>query len=192
MWFSWFGGVGGGVNGGFGSFGGLSWNFTRGDGRSVGEEGGLNEDGNGGGELVGIGDGDGAVSFVAAFLAGAARIRGVMSFGGGGRVGLASFAGGGFLALVFVFGEPIIFPAEAVEKFFEETAGVDVLRGAHAGDESVDVAFAAGGEFVGGFESLATRTATRDNEAGIDDGADEGNALVDGLAVLLFRVEGEI
>lgn len=99
MWFSWFGGVGGGVNGGFGSFGGLSWNFTRGDGRSVGEEGGLNEDGNGGGELVGIGDGDGAVSFVAAFLAGAARIRGVMSFGGGGRVGLASFAGGGFFGV---------------------------------------------------------------------------------------------
>ena len=94
--------------------------------------------------------------------------------------------------MVFVFGEPIVFPAETVEKFFEEAAGVDMFRRAHARDETVDVAFAAGGKFIGGFESLAARTATGDDETGIDDGADERDAFLDGLTVLLFRVEGEV
>lgn len=107
-------------------------------------------------------------------------------------VGLPRGAGGGLLALVFVFGEPVIFPAEAVEKFFEETAGVDMFCGAHAGDEAVDVAFAASGKFVGGFESFAAGAATRDDEARVDYGSDERDTFVDGLAVLLFRVESEV
>jgi len=107
-------------------------------------------------------------------------------------VGLSSGAGGGFLALVFVFGKPVIFPAEAVEKFFEEAAGVDVFRGAHAGDEAVDVAFAASRKFVGGFEGFAAGAATGDDEAGIDYSSDEGNTFVDRLAVLLFWVESEV
>lgn len=155
------------------------------------------------GKLVGVGDGSGAPSFGAAFLAGFARVGGVGTLicraGGGagglarvGFVGLASGAGGGFLTLVFILGEPVIFPAEAVKKFFEEAAGVDVFRGAHAGDEAVDVAFAASRKFVGGFESLAARTATRDDEAGIDHSPDEGYTFVDGLAVLLFWVESEV
>ncbi len=108
------------------------------------------------------------------------------------RKGRASFASGGFLFLVFFFGKPVVFPAEAVEKFFEEAARVDVFRRAHAGDETVDVAFAAGREFVGGFESLAAGATAGDDETRIDDGADEGNTFVDGLAVLLFWVKGEV
>lgn len=107
-------------------------------------------------------------------------------------VGLSSGAGGGFLALVFVFGEPVIFPAKTVEKFFEEAAGVDVFRGAHAGDEAVDVAFTASGKFVGGFESFAARATTRNDETRVDYGSDERDTFVDGLAVLLFRVESEV
>ena len=94
--------------------------------------------------------------------------------------------------MVFFFGKPVVFPAEAVEKFFEEAARVDVFRRAHAGDETVDVAFAAGREFVGGFESLAAGATAGDDETRIDDGADEGNTFVDGLAVLLFWVKGEV
>lgn len=101
-------------------------------------------------------------------------------------------SGGEFLLLVFGVGEPVVFPAEAVEDFFEETAGVNMFDRAHAGDEAVDVAFAAGGESVGGLEGFAAGAAARDDEMGIDDGADEGDAFVDGLAVLLFRVEGEV
>lgn len=108
------------------------------------------------------------------------------------RKGCASFASGGFLFLVFFFREPVVFPAEAVEKFFEEAARVDVFRRAHAGDETVDVAFAAGGEFVGGFESLAAGATARNDEARVDDGADEGDTFADGLAVLLFWVKGEV
>lgn len=107
-------------------------------------------------------------------------------------VGLSSGAGGGFLALVFVFGEPVIFPAKTVEKFFEEAAGVDVFRGAHAGDEAVDVAFATSRKLVGGFESFAARTTTRNDETGVDYGSDERDTFVDGLAVLLFWVESEV
>lgn len=105
---------------------------------------------------------------------------------------MASLAGGGFLALVFVLGEPVIFPAETVKKFFEEAAGVDMFCRAHAGNEAVDIAFAAGGELVGGFESLAAGAATGDDEAGIDNGADERDAFVDGLTILFLRVEGEV
>ena len=108
------------------------------------------------------------------------------------REGYASFASGGFLFLIFFFGEPVIFPAEAVEKFFEEAARVDVFRRAHAGDETVDVAFAAGREFVSGFEGFAAGATARDDETRVDDGADEGNTFVDGLAVLLFRVKSEV
>lgn len=105
--------------------------------------------------------------------------------------GFLAVAGESLLAAVFVLGEPVVFPAEAVEEFLEEAAGVDVFGGAHAGDETVDVAFAAGGEGVGGFVGLATGAAAGDDEPRIDNGADEGDAFVDGLAVLLLRVEGE-
>lgn len=107
-------------------------------------------------------------------------------------VGLPRGAGGGFLALIFVFGEPVIFPAKTVEKFFEEAAGINVFRGAHAGDEAVDVAFTASGKFVGGFESFAARATTRNDETRVDYGSDERDTFVDGLAVLLFRVESEV
>lgn len=94
--------------------------------------------------------------------------------------------------MVFFFGEPVVFPAEAVEKFFEEAARVDVFRRAHAGDETVDVAFAAGREFVSGFEGFAAGATARNDEARVDDGADEGDTFADGLAVLLFWVKGEV
>lgn len=136
------------------------------------------------GRLVGVGDGDGALGFGAALLASAAGV--------GGVDGLAGGTSGGFLALVFVFGKPVVFPAETVEKLFEKAAGVNMFRRPHAGDEAVDVALAAGGKFVGGFESLAAGTATRDDKAGINYGANERNAFFDGLAVLLFRVESEV
>lgn len=67
-----------------------------------------------------------------------------------------------------------------------------MFRRTHAGNKAVDVAFAASGKFIGGFESLAAGTSARNDEAGIDDGADERDAFFDGLAVLLFRVEGEV
>lgn len=159
---------------------------------AVGEERSLDENGDRGGEVVGVGNGDGASGFGVALLAGFARVGGIGGLVGVGFVGLSSSAGGGFLALIFVFGKPVIFPAETVEEFFEETAGINMLRGAHTGNEAVYVAFTTSGELVSGFESLAARTATRNNEARINYRADERDAFVDGLAVLLFRVESEV
>lgn len=105
---------------------------------------------------------------------------------------LALLTGGGFLALVFILGEPVIFPAKTVEKFFEEAAGINVLRGSHTGNEAVNIALATGRKFIGSFESFAARATARNDKTRIDDGADEGDAFFDGLAVLLFRVESEV
>ncbi len=68
---------------------------------------------------------------------------------------------------------------------------VDVFDGAHAGDEAFEIAGAGGGEVVGGLETVAAGAAARHDKAGVDDGADKGDAFFDGLAILLFGVEGE-
>lgn len=67
-----------------------------------------------------------------------------------------------------------------------------MFRGAHAGDEAINVAFATGRKFVGGFKSLAAGAAAGDDETGINNRADKGDTFVDGLTVLLFRVESEV
>ncbi len=91
---------------------------------------------------------------------------------------------------VFV-GVPIVFPAVDIEKFFPETATVDVDGAAHAGDETFDVAFTFGGEFVGGIVGVAAHAFAGDDKAGINNDADERDAFVGVLFVLLFGVERE-
>lgn len=62
---------------------------------------------------------------------------------------------------------------------------------AFAGEEAFDFASAIGGETVGGLVSLATSAVAGNDETGIDDGADEGDTLVDGLSATFVRVKGK-
>lgn len=62
---------------------------------------------------------------------------------------------------------------------------------ADAGEEAIDAAFAVGGEAVGGGEALAATAGTEGNEMRVDNGADEGDAVVGGLAEALLWMEGE-
>lgn len=66
-----------------------------------------------------------------------------------------------------------------------------MFDGTHAGDEAVEVAGAGGGEIVGGLETVAAGAAARNDKAGVDNGADKGDAFFDGLTVLFLGVEGE-
>ena len=82
-------------------------------------------------------------------------------------------------------------PAEGVEDFAEEMAAVDVSGAADAGEEAVDTAFAMGGETISGGKALAAAAGAEGDEMRVDDGADEGDAVVGGLAEALLRVESE-
>lgn len=62
---------------------------------------------------------------------------------------------------------------------------------AFASNKTFDETFATSGKFVGGSVSFATGAVTWHDETGIDDGADERNAFVDGLSVDFVRMKGE-
>lgn len=63
---------------------------------------------------------------------------------------------------------------------------------AFASDETIDSTFATGGKFVGGGMGFAASTMTRNDKAGVDDGADERDAFVDRLSMNLARMKGEV
>ncbi len=63
---------------------------------------------------------------------------------------------------------------------------------AFAGNETFNAAVTAGSEAIGGGVSVAAGAVTGDNEAGIDDGADEGDAVVGGLSADFVGMEGEV
>lgn len=60
-----------------------------------------------------------------------------------------------------------------------------------AREKAFDAAGAIGGELIGGGLGFATGTVAGYDKARIGDGTDEWSAFVDGLSVLLVRVEGE-
>ena len=91
-----------------------------------------------------------------------------------------------------LFGSRLVFPAEAVEDFVEEMAAVGVRDGADTGNDTVDVAVAVGGELVGGGETFAFAAVANGDEAGIDDGADKGNAVSSRLAKAFLGVQREV
>lgn len=66
-----------------------------------------------------------------------------------------------------------------------------MFEGAHAGDDAFDITGAGGGESVSGGKTFAASAAARNNETGIDDGTDEGDAAFDGLTEAFFGVKGE-
>ncbi len=92
----------------------------------------------------------------------------------------------------FGVADPVVFPAEAVENPFEKLAAIDVHESAFAGNEAGDFASAGGGEVVGGLVGFAAGAVAGNDEAGIDDGANERDAFADGLGFALVGMKGEI
>lgn len=93
--------------------------------------------------------------------------------------------------MIFGLGEPVIFPTKSVEKLFEKLAAIDMFHAPHAGDEAFNVTFAVSAKFVGGAIAVVAGAFAGNDEAGIDDGADERDAFINGLFVLFFGMERE-
>lgn len=88
-------------------------------------------------------------------------------------------------------GGPVVIPAESIKQLFEEAAAVDMNEAAHTGNHAFHLAFAVGGEAVGGLVGFALGAFTGNNVAGINGGADEGDAVVNGLVIAFLGMEGE-
>lgn len=74
----------------------------------------------------------------------------------------------------------------------EESAAIDMQHGAFAGKEAVGLTEAGGSEAIGGLVGFAAGAVTGDDETGVDDGADEGDAFVGELLAALMRMESEM
>lgn len=66
-----------------------------------------------------------------------------------------------------------------------------MLKCANTRGEAFEFALASGGEFVGCRVGVVAGATAGIDEARIDNGADEGDAFVDGLFVLFFGMKGE-
>ena len=86
---------------------------------------------------------------------------------------------------------PVIIPAESIKQLLEEAAAVDVDEAAHTGNHTFHLAFAVGGEAVGGLVGFAFSALAGDDVARVNGGADEGDAVINGLVIALLRMEGE-
>lgn len=82
-------------------------------------------------------------------------------------------------------------PTKTGEKFAKKFVAINMLKATDAGRETVEVAVASSGEFVGGAVGIMAGTFAGIDETGVNDGADEGNAAGDGLFVLFLRMEGK-
>lgn len=94
--------------------------------------------------------------------------------------------------LIFFFGQPVEFPAKGIKNLLEKFATIDMFHVAHAGDKTVDIALTVGGEAISGAVAIIAHAFARNNEARIDHGANEGDALVGWLFVLLLGMESEL
>ena len=62
---------------------------------------------------------------------------------------------------------------------------------AHTGNHTFHLAFAVGGEAVGGLVGFALGALAGDDVARVNGGADEGDAVVNGLIIALLGMESE-
>ena len=81
-------------------------------------------------------------------------------------------------------------PTHVVEEFFEVFLVVEVFEEAEVGDDGLDV-FVAGLEVADADAEVVVDAFADDDVAGVDAGAEEGNAAFDGLDVAFVGVEGE-
>lgn len=73
---------------------------------------------------------------------------------------------------------PVEIPAEAVEDGFEELAAINVDHSAFAGEKTLDISGAVGGELVSGGMGFAAGAMPGYDEAWVDDGANKRHTLV--------------
>lgn len=88
------------------------------------------------------------------------------------------------LRLVF----PVEIPAEAVEDGLEELAAINVNHSAFAGEKTLDISGAVGGELVGGSMSFAAGAMTRHDETRVDHSTDKRHTFVGKLGTAFVRV----
>lgn len=88
------------------------------------------------------------------------------------------------LRLVF----PVEIPAEAVEDGLEELAAINVDHSAFAGEKTLDISGAVGGELVSGGMGFATGAMTRHDKTWVDDGANKRHTFVGKLSAALVWV----
>lgn len=78
------------------------------------------------------------------------------------------------LRLVF----PVEIPAEAVEDGLEELAAINVDHSAFAGEKTLDISGAVGGELVSGGMGFAAGAMTRHNETRVDHSTNKRHTFV--------------